>query len=65
MIFDGNEDDGLEDSEKEECGNCNGTGEADCPMEYGGACPDHCPACGGSQKITCQDCNGDGYCVPS
>lgn len=30
-------------NDKEECGNCNGSGEADCPMEYGGPCPEQCP----------------------
>lgn len=46
--------------EMEDCGNCNGSGMADCPMEYGGPCPSQCPACGGSQKVICGDCDGTG-----
>lgn len=45
------------DNDMEECGNCNGSGEADCPMEYGGPCP----ACGGSQRVFCNDCEGAGW----
>ena len=47
--------------EKEICGNCDGTGMADCPLEWGGDCPEECPACGGDQKIRCLDCEGSGY----
>lgn len=62
MTFDDdNETDNFESDEKEECGNCNGSGRADCPMEYGGPCPDQCPACGGAQKTICIDCDGSGY----
>lgn len=47
-------------SEQVSCGNCHGSGMADCPMEYGGSCPSSCPACGGSQKVVCSDCEGEG-----
>lgn len=50
--------------EIEECGNCNGTGRADCPMEYGGPCPEQCLACGGSQRVICDDCDGSGEREP-
>lgn len=48
----------------EECSGCDGSGMEDCPMEWGGPCPSHCRACDGSQKITCQQCNGTGQ-VPA
>jgi len=47
--------------DREVCGNCEGTGEADCPLEWGGDCPENCPACGGDQIITCTVCGGSGY----
>jgi hypothetical protein len=46
---------------KEPCGNCNGTGISECPMEYGGPCPEQCPACDGEQKVICPMCDGTGY----
>ena len=42
------------------CGNCNGTGIADCSVEYGGPCPEEGPACCGSQKVVCGDCDSSG-----
>ncbi|MCA2016058.1 hypothetical protein LDJ79_08045 [Vibrio tritonius] len=64
MKYDGIDDEldaSDNDDDKEECGNCNGSGEADCLMEYGGPCPEQYPACGGSQKVFCNDCDGTGW----
>ncbi len=47
-------------TEMVECGECNGTGQMDCPMEWGGDCPEECPACDGEQKCTCTICFGTG-----
>ena len=57
---DDDEEEGNDDS-VEECDNCNGTGMAECPMEWGeDDCPSECPACGGGQKVICSDCDGSG-----
>jgi len=45
---------------KEDCGMCEGKKMMDCPMEYGGDCPEQCPACGGAQRVVCTECGGTG-----
>lgn len=47
--------------DKEVCGNCDGTGVSDCPLEWGDDCPEQCPACGGDQVVRCPVCDGSGY----
>lgn len=44
----------------EECYLCEGTGESECPLDYGGPCPEECPSCGGEQVICCPACDGSG-----
>lgn len=43
------------------CGECQGSGVAECPIEYGGRHPESCPACGGDGKVVCPACDGCGY----
>lgn len=47
--------------EREECGNCDGTGASDCPIDWDGACPPQCHVCGGDQLVRCPVCDGSGY----
>lgn len=44
------------------CDECGGRGIALCPLEYGeDRHPEQCPACGGTNKVICPECNGCGY----
>lgn len=60
MKHDDFEDGICSDVDNKECENCQGSGAIDCPLEYGGECPEQCPACGGSQCIACNKCDGSG-----
>lgn len=44
------------------CDECHGTGITSCPLEYDeDKHPSQCPACGGTNKVRCPDCEGCGY----
>lgn len=45
----------------EACDYCGGTGVSDCTLDYWDTQhPEGCPACGGSNQITCPACRGTG-----